>query len=87
MAPEFLRWCLSKTMNNRSEVSVPDELLWGHSEHMIKPPSLATRSVVKERKFKRMTAMFQTQRKVEAFITFNSYHTHVPEVLTTEPGP
>jgi len=56
MVLDFLwRW-LSKTMNNRSEFSIPDEPLWRHSEETIKPRSLEpTRSVVQKPKFKRMT--------------------------------
>jgi hypothetical protein len=74
-------------MKNRSEVSVPDKPLWGHSEDMIKPPSLATRSAVKERKFKRMTDDGHVPNTTQGGRPSSPSHTHVPEVPTSEPGP
>ena len=88
--PECLwRW-LSKTMNNRSVVSIPDEPLWGHSEDMIKPRSLEpTRLVVQKPKFKRMTDDGHVPNTTQGGRLKHIQHssrTYVPEVPTTQPG-
>ena len=88
--PELLwRWP-SKTINNHSEVSIPDEPLWGHSEDTIKLRSLEpTRSVVQKPKFKRMTddghVPNTTQGGRRKHIQHSS-RTHAPRSRQTSPG-